>query len=414
MTTSSTPDLRTICFFSSCTTATSSSVSVPVVDHRPGERVLRLERGEPERGLGQPLDAAVGRARSVSAPAAVLRSIIPSSSRPDLRLGRQREVDEGDQRLELRPGMPRRRRHQHQRPRHRARPCRTGRCPSAPAPAGCPAAARSVRRATGAGRAARRRSGRSARPPRSARRAASGCPGCRAGRARRSRSRSTRCRPAAAGVTWRAVADDRGDLGQQPDLLGGPDGQQREPGPDQPLQGRREVVGARPLLLIVLGARTARRRTGLLYERARRAGLRRDARSRHDGTGPDRGSGGTRWRKRPPPSIEPTDAGVLRLPRSAPGGRRRPVAGRHARAGLRAGVRPRSADRRASATAGCRPPQRYAETMRYLASWGFVVVAPNTQRSPLPSHAGMARDLSRRCGWSSHGQLGGGRVRGDG
>jgi dienelactone hydrolase len=39
------------------------------------------------------------------------------------------------------------------------------------------------------------------------------------------------------------------------------------------------------------------------------------------------------------------------------------------------------------------PVSRYTATMKYLASWGMVVVAPYTERSPLPSHAGMARDL---------------------
>jgi len=60
------------------------------------------------------------------------------------------------------------------------------------------------------------------------------------------------------------------------------------------------------------------------------------------------------------------------------------------------------------------PPQRYVVTMRYLASWGFVVVAPHTERSPLPSHAGMARDLSLALRMVVAGKLAGGVINVDG
>jgi hypothetical protein len=34
------------------------------------------------------------------------------------------------------------------------------------------------------------------------------------------------------------------------------------------------------------------------------------------------------------------------------------------------------------------PPQRYADLLRHLASWGFVAAAPGSHRGPLPSHSG--------------------------
>ncbi|MGH3760667.1 dienelactone hydrolase family protein [Actinophytocola sp.] len=40
------------------------------------------------------------------------------------------------------------------------------------------------------------------------------------------------------------------------------------------------------------------------------------------------------------------------------------------------------------------PPQRYHGLLRHLASWGFVVAAPATQRGPLASHRLFAADLS--------------------
>ena len=59
------------------------------------------------------------------------------------------------------------------------------------------------------------------------------------------------------------------------------------------------------------------------------------------------------------------------------------------------------------------PAHRYADTMRYLASWGFVVVAPDTEKGPIPSHAAMSRDLSAALHLVSTGKLGNGRVRVD-
>ena len=56
---------------------------------------------------------------------------------------------------------------------------------------------------------------------------------------------------------------------------------------------------------------------------------------------------------------------------------------------------------------------RYADTMRYLASWGIIVVAPNTHCSLFSSHQGLALDLSRALRMVAYGDLGGGRVRGD-
>ncbi|TWF78377.1 dienelactone hydrolase [Pseudonocardia hierapolitana] len=39
------------------------------------------------------------------------------------------------------------------------------------------------------------------------------------------------------------------------------------------------------------------------------------------------------------------------------------------------------------------PPERYADLLRHLASWGIVAAAPGSHRGPLPSHAGFAADL---------------------
>lgn len=38
-------------------------------------------------------------------------------------------------------------------------------------------------------------------------------------------------------------------------------------------------------------------------------------------------------------------------------------------------------------------PDRYAGTLRHLASWGIVAAAPRTQRGPVPSHLALAGDL---------------------
>ena len=59
------------------------------------------------------------------------------------------------------------------------------------------------------------------------------------------------------------------------------------------------------------------------------------------------------------------------------------------------------------------PAHRYADTMRYLASWGFVVVAPDTQKGPIPSHGAMALDLAAALDLVATGKLGNGRVRVD-
>jgi pimeloyl-ACP methyl ester carboxylesterase len=56
------------------------------------------------------------------------------------------------------------------------------------------------------------------------------------------------------------------------------------------------------------------------------------------------------------------------------------------------------------------PVGRYAGTLRYLASWGFVAAAPAVEGGPLPSHAGLALDVSRTLDCLADTKLGGGRV----
>lgn len=56
------------------------------------------------------------------------------------------------------------------------------------------------------------------------------------------------------------------------------------------------------------------------------------------------------------------------------------------------------------------PVGRYADTLRYLASWGFVAAAPDTERGPVPSHSGLALDLSRTLDRLADAKLHGGRV----
>lgn len=56
------------------------------------------------------------------------------------------------------------------------------------------------------------------------------------------------------------------------------------------------------------------------------------------------------------------------------------------------------------------PVRRYVETLRFLASWGFVVAAPETERGPLPSHRGMALDLRRTLDRLAEAKLNNGRV----
>ncbi len=59
------------------------------------------------------------------------------------------------------------------------------------------------------------------------------------------------------------------------------------------------------------------------------------------------------------------------------------------------------------------PAHRYADTMRYLASWGIVVVAPDSECGPVPSHGAMAADLVAALRVASEAKLGNGRVRVD-
>lgn len=60
------------------------------------------------------------------------------------------------------------------------------------------------------------------------------------------------------------------------------------------------------------------------------------------------------------------------------------------------------------------PAHRYSDTMRYLASWGFVVVAPDTGKRPIPDPGGLALDLRNALDLMTAARLGGDRVRADG
>jgi dienelactone hydrolase len=51
------------------------------------------------------------------------------------------------------------------------------------------------------------------------------------------------------------------------------------------------------------------------------------------------------------------------------------------------------------------PVSRYADTLRYLASWGIVAVAPRTERGLFPSHSGLANDLSTALQLLAHSRL---------
>ncbi|MFC4602675.1 chlorophyllase/cutinase-like alpha/beta fold protein [Rhodococcus kronopolitis] len=53
---------------------------------------------------------------------------------------------------------------------------------------------------------------------------------------------------------------------------------------------------------------------------------------------------------------------------------------------------------------------RYQETLTHLASWGLVVAAPDTQRSPLPSHVGLAADLRTAVDICAGVRLGPGKI----
>lgn len=56
------------------------------------------------------------------------------------------------------------------------------------------------------------------------------------------------------------------------------------------------------------------------------------------------------------------------------------------------------------------PVSRYAGTLRFLASWGFVAAAPATEGGILPSHSGLALDLSRTLDRLTDAKLHNGRV----
>ena len=56
------------------------------------------------------------------------------------------------------------------------------------------------------------------------------------------------------------------------------------------------------------------------------------------------------------------------------------------------------------------PADRYADLLRHLATWGFVVAAPNSHRGPLPSHAGFAADLRTALDVCAGVRLGDGRI----
>lgn len=56
------------------------------------------------------------------------------------------------------------------------------------------------------------------------------------------------------------------------------------------------------------------------------------------------------------------------------------------------------------------PPQRYAELLRHLASWGIVAAAPGSQRGPLPSHVRFAGDLRTTLEVCAGVRLGNGQI----
>jgi dienelactone hydrolase len=60
------------------------------------------------------------------------------------------------------------------------------------------------------------------------------------------------------------------------------------------------------------------------------------------------------------------------------------------------------------------PVGRYAALLRHLASWGFVVAAPDSQRGALPSHARFAADLRTALDVCVGVRLGDGRISVDG
>ncbi|GLB65011.1 alpha/beta hydrolase [Dietzia sp. NCCP-2495] len=58
-------------------------------------------------------------------------------------------------------------------------------------------------------------------------------------------------------------------------------------------------------------------------------------------------------------------------------------------------------------------PQHYTDTLKHLASWGFVVVAPSTDHGPRPSHQLFADHLSAAIENTLQSTLGRGSVRAD-
>jgi dienelactone hydrolase len=60
------------------------------------------------------------------------------------------------------------------------------------------------------------------------------------------------------------------------------------------------------------------------------------------------------------------------------------------------------------------PVSRYGDLLRHLASWGVVVVAPDSQRGPLPSAARFAADLRTALEVCAGVRLGDGRISVDG
>lgn len=58
------------------------------------------------------------------------------------------------------------------------------------------------------------------------------------------------------------------------------------------------------------------------------------------------------------------------------------------------------------------PIERYTKLMRHLASWGFIVVAPATERGPVPSHSSLGADLSRALRAVVTGRVAGGVITG--
>jgi dienelactone hydrolase len=56
------------------------------------------------------------------------------------------------------------------------------------------------------------------------------------------------------------------------------------------------------------------------------------------------------------------------------------------------------------------PARRYANLLRHLASWGFVALAPDTQRGPLASAQALAGDLSTALDVATGVRLGAGQI----